>query len=528
MKKRILILSLGLCGAVPAIAQYYSPVAVTGYNQDVIAETSPAMSSTTGSLDGSDYVLYSQAYGTVFSTGYGLPDNGLIVNGVRSYQLAPFDQPNTLSLLTGETDSLDLVTPASYAALSLLGFSTEGPGQILAVVKFTDGSAAVFNSQPLPDWFDGTSAMITGFDRAGRTTNSPDFINYAPSMYAINMLFSCADQAKTIRSVMIINTTSSPVIRTSVFALSGVPVLNAGIISEDISCNGQVDGSVTASANNTGVGPYSYSWTGGQTTAALSGLAPGSYTVTIQDSYDCTSTETVTITEPTALSASVTTTTNNSCHGEAEGTATVAATGGTGAYTYSWTAGGGSAATASGLSAGNYTVTVTDENGCTASPAAVVITEPAAINVSVTASGLTLTAAATGAAYQWLNCAAGSSEIAGASASAFTATANGSYAVEITQGGCADTSACFAITTVSVEENIAETFSMYPNPASGSVTFQLEGTIAELTLIDLSGRKHEAVLNGKELDIRSLNAGAYLVYVTDEKGNVRVAQLTVY
>ncbi len=78
-------------------------------------------------------------------------------------------------------------------------------------------------------------------------------------------------------------------------------------------------------------------------------------------------TATACITQPPVLTAT-TTTTAASC-GAIDGSATATPSGGTGAYTYLWTPGGGNGATASNLTAGNYTVTVTDANGCTVTAA---------------------------------------------------------------------------------------------------------------------------------------------------------------
>ena len=218
MKHCLLYVSLLLSGLVSA--QNYTPIAVTGFNQDIIAEDTNAINKTSISLDGSDYILYNQYYGSIYSSGAGLPNGGLILSSSGNYALAQYNVNNAVLLMTGETDSLELNTPQSFSSLSLLGFSTEGSGMVLAVVKFTDGSAAVFNNNSLPDWFNGGSYVINAFDRAGRLTGTPDFGFSAPYMYHINLNLSCADQQKLVSKVLIINTTSSPTVRTIVMALS--------------------------------------------------------------------------------------------------------------------------------------------------------------------------------------------------------------------------------------------------------------------------------------------------------------------
>ena len=120
----------------------------------------------------------------------------------------------------------------------------------------------------------------------------------------------------------------------------------------------------------------------GQTTATATGLAPGSYTVTLTDDNGCTFTTTpaVTITEPAVLTATATKVQDVTCNGDADGSITVVGTGGTAGvdYSYLWDdAAGQTTATATGLAPGSYTVTLTDDNGCTfTTTPAVTITEP--------------------------------------------------------------------------------------------------------------------------------------------------------
>src|SRR5207253_1847787 len=104
-------------------------------------------------------------------------------------------------------------------------------------------------------------------------------------------------------------------------------------------------------------------------------LTAGNYTVTLTDSYGCTITSTATVTEPTVLPANGSTLTDVSCFSGNNGSATVNPGGGTAPYTYLWSPSGGNAITANNLTAGNYTVTVTDSHGCTITSTSTV-TEP--------------------------------------------------------------------------------------------------------------------------------------------------------
>src|SRR5690606_9507667 len=98
--------------------------------------------------------------------------------------------------------------------------------------------------------------------------------------------------------------------------------------------------------------------------ASISNLSAGVYTLTVTDALNDTVTDTYTITEPAVLSGTIGSVTNVNCNGASDGSGTVTAAGGTAPYTYMWS-NGMTTATANNLTAGNYSVTITDDNGCT-------------------------------------------------------------------------------------------------------------------------------------------------------------------
>ena len=112
-------------------SQTYTPILTSGYTLDAVAENTTSIANTGCSIDGSDFVLYSASYGSIYSIVGGIPNNGLITNAGYSFQLRPYNQPNALYIITGQTDSLIFTNPMSYSSLSLLGFATEGSGTIL-------------------------------------------------------------------------------------------------------------------------------------------------------------------------------------------------------------------------------------------------------------------------------------------------------------------------------------------------------------------------------------------------------------
>ncbi len=138
--------------------------------------------------------------------------------------------------------------------------------------------------------------------------------------------------------------------------------------SSSITCNGTCNGSATVAPTG-GTAPYNYSWVSAvstpstSSTTTIGNLCPGVVTMTVTDSKTCTATYSANITQPPAITLTVTKT-NLNCGANCNGTASVTATGGIGAFSYSWAPSGGAASSASGLCAGNYTVTVTNNVNC--------------------------------------------------------------------------------------------------------------------------------------------------------------------
>lgn len=131
-------------------------------------------------------------------------------------------------------------------------------------------------------------------------------------------------------------------------------------------CAAQGAGSALATASG-GLPPYQYQWSQGATQPIQPGIpCQAAYGVTITDANNCTATATdASFDCPLPLEINAITVQPALCFGQANGQAAVSATGGTGAYTYLWNdPGAQQSAQAVNLLAGNYTVTVTDANGC--------------------------------------------------------------------------------------------------------------------------------------------------------------------
>ncbi|MEM8583856.1 MAG: T9SS type A sorting domain-containing protein [Bacteroidota bacterium] len=163
------------------------------------------------------------------------------------------------------------------------------------------------------------------------------------------------------------------------------PALSLTASVGNVLCNGDTNGSIDVTVGG-GTPPYTYDWLdlpGDDNPEDRENLAAGSYTITVIDANDCEQSATLIITEPGAIIVSVGGT-DVLCNGEATGTATVTVVGGTEPYSYDWSdlSGDDDPANRDDLSAGTYTVVVTDQAGCTGS-ATVTILEPPALSCVV-------------------------------------------------------------------------------------------------------------------------------------------------
>ncbi|MCC7301156.1 MAG: gliding motility-associated C-terminal domain-containing protein [Bacteroidia bacterium] len=288
-------------------------------------------------------------------------------------------------------------------------------------------------------------------------------------------------------------------------------------------CNGQCNGSISMSVTG-GNAPYTYLWTpGNQTGQTATGLCAGTYTVLVTDASGCTTTGTYTITQPTVVTLSQSQT-NPVCNGQCTGTATVTASGGTPGYSYTWSPSGGNAATATGLCAGNYTVTVTDANGCTRT-ATYTITQPPALSAStsttISTCGLpngSATVVASGGTpgytYLW--------SPSGATTATATGLLAGSYTVTITDAnGCTVTAV--AVVTAAGSPTIIITGSTNVScfgGSNGSASTSTSGGTAPYTY-------SWSPSGGNSANATGLSANTYTVTVTDANGCSSTATVTI-
>jgi len=173
--------------------------------------------------------------------------------------------------------------------------------------------------------------------------------------------------------------------KTCTGTISNFPVTQPAVLSvspsqNNVACKGGSNGSINLVVTG-GTGIKTFAWSNGATTQNLSGLATGTYSVTVTDFNGCiNNTTSVIITEPTTnVSVSLQSKTDVTCFGSSNGSILVAASGGTGALTYSKDGTNFQAsASFTGLAPGNYTITAKDANNCTQVTSAISIAQPSA------------------------------------------------------------------------------------------------------------------------------------------------------
>ncbi len=150
------------------------------------------------------------------------------------------------------------------------------------------------------------------------------------------------------------------------------PLILHGIL-EHLFCNGEPTGSIQVVVAG-GVPEYSYMWSNGATSGTINSLGAGNYTVTVTDAYGTNAMAAYTITEPPALTI-IPHVINVSCAGRSDGAIILTVTGGSMPYLFQWS-NGFQTRDIFGLTAGNYSVIVTDGHGCAKTKTIAVLTDP--------------------------------------------------------------------------------------------------------------------------------------------------------
>ena len=295
----------------------------------------------------------------------------------------------------------------------------------------------------------------------------------------------------------------------------------------DVNCVGDLTGEVCVNVTG-GNGEYTYLWSNGANTACITNAAAGEYTVTVTDTasgVSITRSATINTLSDLAVTADASTVftggANISCAGRADGAATAVTAGGAAPYSYAWS-NGDTAATITDLTAGTYTVTVTDAAGCVSS-AAVDIIAPAPLEVFLQTDGISctderdgsITAVVTGGAntnpadydYEWT----GTGIV-----NAFLPTINnlsaGIFSVNVMDSNGCEATAQTELTNPAPLVLEAET-TPDDGTGNGSVTATVSGGTEPY---NYEWRSNGEV--GTTPEVTGLSAGNYMLIVTDNNG----------
>ncbi len=278
----------------------------------------------------------------------------------------------------------------------------------------------------------------------------------------------------------------------------------------DVTCNNSNDGQIDLSLTG-GTAPYSYNWSNGATTQDLTNLAPGNYLVTVTDNNGCEGTYSASISEPTTINAS-TNATNVACSGGDNGAVQISVDGGTAPYSYNWS-NGATTQNINSLTAGDYSVTITDANNCSTTADASVdqagdllVTVDQATNVSCNgdndgAISISVSGGTAPYSFNWSN---------GATTEDLTGLTAGDYTGNIT-----DANGCSIAATVTITEPavLSGLLNIDNITCSGNNTGQIE--------LSVSGGSAPYTYNWSNgettRNLTNQGAGVYSVIITDAK-----------
>ncbi|HRN90905.1 MAG TPA: gliding motility-associated C-terminal domain-containing protein [Ferruginibacter sp.] len=411
---------------------------------------------------------------------------------------------------TAENPAHTFSAPGTYTITLQTTFSNAPPSTTSKTIAVLSAVASV--SQPIA-CAGGTGAVTVQVTGAG-TPLQYEWTGFTPQGSPLLSFIPAGNYTVNVTAVNTCPITAS-VTLTEPGALSV-----ANTISNTV-C-GAANGSITLNVTG-GTAPYTYAWSNGATTANLNNITAGVYSVTVTDANGCNVSSGPLTVQDDAGNLQVSATVTDALCGAANGSITLNITGGTAPYTYAWSNGATTSAL-NNIAAGVYTVTVTDANGCSVSPAPITVQNDAGnlqVNATVTdalcgaANGsitLNITGGTAPFTYAWSN---------GATTSALNNIAAGVYNVTVTDAnGCSTSPAPITVQNDAGNLQVGATvIDAVCTSTNGSISLTLTGGTAPYTYSWSNGAT-TATLN-------NLAAGAYSVTVTDANGCSVSANATV-
>ncbi|MDZ4705816.1 MAG: gliding motility-associated C-terminal domain-containing protein [Saprospiraceae bacterium] len=296
--------------------------------------------------------------------------------------------------------------------------------------------------------------------------------------------------------------------------LTSPPPLMLSLSTTDQTMFAVNDGTATATASG-GTGILLYDWSNGGTTASITNLPPGTYTVTVTDANGCTIEDSGSVAPFDCSTFSVVIDGSDPlCNGESTGTAMAIPIGGTGPYDYLWNS-GAITPTINGLAAGAYAVTVTDANNCSFTQN-IVLFSPTALFLDLTSTGETMIDVNDGTATANVSGGTGSYEYLwsnGGDTETITGLPPGIYSVTVT-----DENDCTRTGSVLVDEITCAGFTLTVNVVNVSCNGEADGSATAIPVG--MGGSFTYVWNTGAItpSISNLAPGTYTVTVSDAAG----------
>ena len=291
--------------------------------------------------------------------------------------------------------------------------------------------------------------------------------------------------------------------------------LALNINSSNISCNGAMDGSITAITTG-GFPEYIYQWSNGMTTASINNLSAGTYQVTITDIFGCSITEVTQITEAAPLATNLTT--NSDPCNSVGGTLSVDPSGGMSGYQVNWS-NGTTGFTTDVMQSGNYQLTITDAAGCTITDATNITVSSSVMELEINTEPISCANNNDGSAvanliggmppyvYNWST---------GSTQNSISNLSPGTYSVEITDAmGCQQNQ----IFTINAPSPITLNCSGTPENNGGDGFVQVSGSGGVVPY------QYSWNTGDTGSFIQGITNGNYEVTVTDQKGCVAICNV---
>lgn len=432
---------------------------------------------------------------TVTATGGQSPYNYSVDNGLTYQPLGQF---------TGlPAGSYDIVVQDNFGCIQAYGNPAivGQPTDITQTLDSTDASCA--------NVFDGTITVTA----SGGTPGYNYSLNGGP-LQPSNVFTGIGQGAYNIYVY-----DANGCVDTGAISVGNTYIISVSITAQtDVSCAGAFDGTASFQVNG-GIPPYTYSINGitFQSSPDFTGLSAGTYIVTGRDSKGCTEFVTLTINQPAPITVVLDSLQNINCGGTSTGNIYVTVTGGNGGNTYTWTSNGatvGSGEDLTGVIAGNYTISITDVNGCSAT-SGFTITEPYPLYLNIaafnnvlcfgdTSGAIDITANGGVPAYSY-------SWNTGATTEDISNLLDGTYNVTVTDAnGCSVSISQVITSPLSVTSSITTVDVNCYGDNDGSADLTVSQGTAPYTFLWSNFLTSE--------DVTGLHGGLYYVQITDANG----------